>query len=229
MSYRSRKKSHLPELSSSRLSFELNPIVGTRVEPPKAVKVWLETTSDAAMASMIVSKLETGIAFDVAVAIGLFARLRKDEPGHAAALVSAAKGDAAGSAAAELEAAPYVWVGELAANALSSLKHTALAVVTELVEALQQLEQAADEGDERYATNLRAFLYRRDDLEGVAMLLAERGVAGDVDAALMAIDDEGALFVRSAPVCDEIKGDERLSRALSLDPESWWALPSKQG
>jgi len=71
---------------------------------------------------------------------------------------------------------------------------------------------------------VREVVYRRDDLEGVLVLLDARGSDAALRAALRAVDRDGLLLRHALPVDGRWDDDERLRRAALKSPGAWWAL-----
>ena len=71
---------------------------------------------------------------------------------------------------------------------------------------------------------VREVAYRRDDLEGVLVLLDARGSDAALRAALRAVDREGLLLRHALPADGRWDDDERLRRAALKSPGAWWAL-----
>lgn len=181
--------------------------------------------SDAWLADQAEEFLARNDPFEHVVAIGLIARLkpapRKD------ALATAVNDLLAGTA--DLADEPErVWARGLAAEPMGYLEDAAIAATSALLRDLAALEDAVLGPDDRHVPDPRwpaeatRILHRRDDLEGVRLILAEAGCGARLAPALAALDSAGELLFAALPSWPGSEADERLRRALSVSPEGWW-------
>ncbi|MDX9724487.1 MAG: hypothetical protein RBU37_27315 [Myxococcota bacterium] len=71
------------------------------------------------------------------------------------------------------------------------------------------------------SARLHAALHRRDELEGLRVLLEMRGRSA-LTRQLAALDAQATSQRSAFPVCAEATEDERLLRACACNPEGWW-------
>ena len=117
-------------------------------------------------------------------------------------------------------ATPRRWVRSLEPEQVSTMGRLALAEAERLGEAAGHLERSDPESD-AWRDEWRQLCHRRDDLEGVRVLLAERGASQALDSHLAAVDRAGRALRMSAPLA-RLGPDERLRRARLADPDAWW-------
>lgn len=121
---------------------------------------------------------------------------------------------------------PHVWFRQTTPEQRNAVADSAVAAVTMLREDFDDLDEAFDPGDEGWRAALIDWCRRRDDLEGVVMLLDwMRGGTGVHDV-LDSFDAEAAAFVRAIPVVFDVD-DEQLRRAGRFNPEAWWSLQAE--
>ena len=219
----------LVESDAGRLlaSVERGRLTLQRVSPPPAsaplagiaepADGWLRSSRDAWLQDEARRTLETPGPWPVCVAAGLHARLA-DAGVH---------GDPAAIAEALVRgevqpwlAAPRRWVRSLAPEQVDTMRRLALDAVDRLGALAAELEGAEPEGD-GWREGWRRLCRSRDDLDGVRVLLAERGAARELDAAVGALDRTGRALRMSAPLA-RLGPDERLRRARLADPDAWW-------
>ena len=178
---------------------------------------WMRSSRDGWVAEQAARTLETGGAWSVCVAAGQHARLAD----------AAAYGDPKDTVEAQLRgespgwlAAPRRWARSLAEVQVSTMSRLALAEVDRLGEVADDLERSDPETD-AWREDWRRLCHARDDLEGVRVLLAERGASNDLDAHVAALDRAGRSLRMAAPLA-RLGRDERLRRARLADPDAWW-------
>jgi hypothetical protein len=178
---------------------------------------WMRASRDGWLAGETARTLRTRGPWSVCVAAGRHARLADDAAyGEPGALVEAQiRGESVSGFAA-----PRRWVRSLAAEQVSTMGRLALAEVDRLRGIASELERADPETD-AWAEDWRRLCHSRDDLEGVRVLLAERGASGDLDAQVAALDRAGRSLRMSAPLA-RLGRDERSRRARLADPDAWW-------
>ncbi len=177
----------------------------------------MRSSRDGWLQAQAARTLETRGSWSVCVAAGQHGRLADPAAfGDPRAIVEAQlRGDAPGWLSA-----PRRWVRSLEPEQVSTMSRLALAEVDRLSELADHLERADPEADE-WLEDWRRLCYARDDLEGVRVLLAERGVSADVDAHVATLDRAGRSLRVAAPLA-RLGRDERLRRASLADPDAWW-------
>lgn len=178
---------------------------------------WMRSSRDGWLEREAVRTLEAGGTWSVCVAAGQHARLADaaafGDPGE---IVEAQlKGDAP-----SWLSGPRRWVRSLAADQVRTMARLALAEVDRLNELADALERGDPEADE-WREDWRRLCHARDDLEGVRVLLAERGASSDLEAHVRPLDRAGESLRAAAPLA-RLGRDERLRRALLSDPDAWW-------
>jgi hypothetical protein len=178
---------------------------------------WMRSSRDAWLEEQAVRTLETRGAWSVCVAAGLHARLADAAAfGDPREIVEA---QLAGEAPGWLSG-PRRWVRSLEPEQVSTMSRLALAEVDRLGALADHLERADPLADE-WREDWRRLCHARDDLEGVRVLLAERGASADLDAHVAALDRAGQSLRTAAPLA-RLGRDERLRRASLADPDAWW-------
>lgn len=159
-------------------------------------------------------------AWSRVVAAGMLARLQMPASGAQAREWLAAFRE---GRVDESVAGPRTWARALGAADRAAIEAHALAECAAL---RLDIEDAADDvhaGAEGWPDLVREVAHRRDDLEGVLVLLDAAGVDGPLRKALARLDREGQLLRLSLPA-DIDRDDERLRRAGLKDPDAWWSL-----
>ena len=98
----------------------------------------------------------------------------------------------------------------------------ALAEASALVLDVEDAIADVDARVEGWDDTVRELAHRRDDLEGVLLLLDGAGAGTAIRSSLAAVDHEGQVL-RLAIEPDILDNDERLRRAGLKDPDAWWA------
>jgi len=188
---------------------------GADIEEP--ADGWMRASRDEWLAGEVARTLRTRGPWSVCVAAGEHARLADDAAyGEPKAVVEA---QMRGESVSGL-AAPRRWVRSLGAAQVSTMSRLALAEADRLSGIAGTLERADPETD-AWREGWRRLCHSRDDLEGVRVLLAERGASGELDARVAALDRAGRSLRASAPLA-RLGRDERLRRARLADPDAWW-------
>lgn len=116
---------------------------------------------------------------------------------------------------------PRMWARTLDARALAAIEEHARRRAVALEDDLQDLLDtlsADPTGVRRIWTRL---CHRRDDIEGVRVLLREGGLGDTLDALLRGTDRVGrSARINLVPGVDT--DDERLRRVALADPSAWW-------
>jgi hypothetical protein len=178
---------------------------------------WMRSSRDAWLNAETERTLATPGAWSVCVAAGRHARLV--DPAAYAAPKEIVEAQLRGEVL-EWLAAPRRWVRSLEAEQVSTMSRLALAEVDRLREIAADLERS-DPGTDAWRDGWRRLCHARDDVEGIRVLLAERGESRDLDARVAALDRAGRALRMSAPLA-RLGRDERLRRALLADPDAWW-------
>jgi hypothetical protein len=201
---------HVQELRST---VSLAPLA----EVAEPAEGWMRASRDGWLEQEAARTLGAPGAWSVCVTAGRYARLV--EP--------AAYGDPKETIEAQLRgeslewlASPRRWARALDTEQASTMSRLALAEVDRLGEIADDLERSDPETD-GWVDEWRRLCYARDDLEGVRVLLAERGESQDLDAHVAALDGTGRSLRMTAPLA-RLGRDERLRRARLADPDAWW-------
>lgn len=120
--------------------------------------------------------------------------------------------------------ASLTWARRQDPELLYHLEERAVAAAHQLQRDLERLRGEHGGEEEAWPLHLLAWLERREQLEGLALVLRE-AFAGDLlTAALRDLDPQGqALLEATAPGWPPGAELELLRRSLQVDPGSWWA------
>jgi len=182
------------------------------------VTSWCGDAADPWLVEQVQPLAASPEAWSRVVAAGMLARLLTPADGAQARAWLAALREGAVDAAL---AGPRRWVrslGDADAQAILDVVVSECASLTLDIEDVVDDVHAAREGWDDAA---REVAYRRDDLEGVLVLLDARGADAPVRAALAAVDRAGTWLQAALPA-DWASGDERLRRAALKVPGAWW-------
>lgn len=187
---------------------------------PTPVLAWRRDVDDAWLREQMGAWLDDGVddAWSVAVAAGLYARLRPLPRGEAA--TAAVERLLAGEVDV-IEGRAWTWARALTPAQVETLRDLLVAACSSMTADLVAL---ADEVDDDGL--IRVAFHRRDDLACVIALLAERGAMTGLWPLVRRVDvvGRGVLVALSTPRLRRVLGDdERLFRALALTPDAWWA------
>lgn len=178
---------------------------------------WMRDFPDQWLQREAEVRASRGSLWDVAVAVGLAARLLEpDSPERRRALIS----DVRTRRVVEALAAPRLWARARSKPELDALERTAGAEAAVIAKAMPALADAVDPDDPVWADAQLVLRHRRDDLEGVRLLLHEATGEDRIGALLEDVDRTGETWSLSLPALD---GDERLHRVSRVDPDAWWA------
>jgi hypothetical protein len=192
----------------------------TSVEAP--VSEWLTHSQDSWLNKTVADYLERGDSWSLCVGAGLFARLRSPEPNMVADLYKKLMNGERDVASA----LPREWARTLKPDQLRTMEALALSEIEWVHQAVEALPQHLSPDVERWEADWFELCHRRDDLEGVRLLLDEGGEGNRLAVALASLDREGKLLVRSLPRRD-LRLDERMTRVAKADPAAWWSgIPS---
>lgn len=118
---------------------------------------------------------------------------------------------------------PHAWVMQTSPEQRDAIVESAITAVTMLGEDLDDLDVDFDPGDGDWRAALVEWCRRRDDLEGVILLLDFVRHGSALHDLLDPFDRAAAEFVRSIPVVFDVD-DQQLRRAARFNPEAWWTL-----
>ena len=189
------------------------------LEQPPALDAWLAACDDAWLAEQVAPLSEAGDPWTAVVAAGMLGRLATPgSPAQARAWLDAAR---RGEASASIRG-PRRWAAALAGSDVARGESQALAEASALVLDVEDAIADVDARVEGWDDTVRELAHRRDDLEGVLLLLDGAGAGTAIRSSLAAVDHEG-LVLRLAIEPDILDNDERLRRAGLKDPDAWWA------
>lgn len=180
---------------------------------------WLAASRDEWLTGHARQLVEADDSWSRCVAAGLCARLV--EPASPADARLRVEAMLRGEVDATL-AQPRVWVRSLQAPALDTMEQLALAQVDRLTVWLDRAEAAAEREDEDWVDEWLGLCKAREELEGVAVLLAEAGRAERLRAALDRLDG-AARVTRLGLAHADLPRDPLLVRAWDRDADAWWA------
>jgi hypothetical protein len=189
------------------------------LEQPPVLGAWLAACEDVWLAEQVEPLSAAGDPWTAVVAAGMLGRLvAPGSPAQARVWLDAARrGDAS-----ESVRGPRRWAAALTGADVSRVEAQVLAEAAGLALDVEDAVADADARAEGWEDTVRELAHRRDDLEGVLLLLDAAGAAAATRAALAAVDREG-LVLRLAIGDEALEDDERLRRAGLKDPDAWWA------
>ncbi|HTU99842.1 MAG TPA: hypothetical protein VMF13_04845 [Luteitalea sp.] len=195
----------------------LDALASLDVPPP--VATWLATSRDSWLVEQVTPLVDAADPWSSVVAAGMLTRLTTPSSAdEARAWLDAAR---RGTAEATV-AGPRQWARGLTAVDVERLQAQVIADAAALC---LDVEDATDDVDARadgWDDLVREVAHRRDDLEGVLLLLDAAGADAPVRSALAVVDREGAVL-RLAVGGAVPHDDERLRRVWLKDPDAWWA------
>lgn len=190
--------------------------IGQWPSPP--IEDWMSPMNDTWLQEMVTRTLPAADTWTRTALAGTITRLAEpvaldQSPRDMAALLA--------RVAASPAMQPRAWARTLDPHALDAIEQHALRRAMALAGDLEDLQVVLprDADDARDAWT--RLCHRRDDIEGVRLLLHEAGSGATLDAALRDTDRAG----RSARVnlgAEVETADERLRRVALGDPGAWW-------
>lgn len=117
------------------------------------------------------------------------------------------------------------WSSELSDSALDDIGHMAFLDVEELWAMLDEVGEVEEEDEGPYAL---AVARRRDALTSVLEVIPPGELAGDLAAALRAVDDAFTAEWSALPPAGILEAEDWLIEVAAADPDAWWsawALP----
>jgi hypothetical protein len=163
---------------------------------------WCVQCADEWLQAAVEQRLSGGGRWSQLAATGLYARLLQRGEGH--------------------DARPFAWALALDESQRRYAEQLAAAAVTILHTALRDLSDTYAPTNITWLDALRDVCWRRDDLEGVRVLLRASGPSDDLDDDLRDLDEAGTTFMRSLPVMPQLD-DQRLRRVAERHPAVWWS------
>lgn len=182
------------------------------------ISVWVSPCTDTWLAEQVGPLAGAGDAWSRVVAAGMLARLPMPADGAQARTWIAAL--RSGVVDATL-AGPRRWIRSLGAEDTQAIVDAAVAECASLSLDIEDIVADVDADRSGWDDAAREVTERRDDLEGVLVLLDARGADGDLRTALASVDRAGASLQASLPE-DWASEDERLRRAALKSPGAWW-------
>jgi hypothetical protein len=184
---------------------------------------WSAAGDDEWLSRQIAADSSISESWRAAVTVGMFARLYEPPSGERPrAIVQAIL-------RGELEesiARPRRWVRSLTASQLETLQDLALAEADLVLRTIESLDATYEPTEPDWQRQLLEICRRREDVEGVSLLLHEAGADRRLTSGLGLLDDIGRAFMFDVPI-RIAPFDERLRRVASFDPEAWWAEPAR--
>ena len=182
------------------------------------IAAWAGSCSDGWLGEQVEPLAASPDAWTRLVAAGMLARLPTPDHGaQARAWVDALRH---GVVDATL-AGPRRWIKSLEPSDAKAIIDASVAECASLSLDIEDAIAGVDANADGWDDVAREVAHRRDDLEGVLVLLDARGEDVDLRTALAAVDRIGASLQASLP--DDWAGDdERLRRAALKAPGAWW-------
>lgn len=187
------------------------------------IERWLSASSDAWLVDLVRRRLQASDGpLDQAVAAGLLARLEERPVAEIRA------------SAARLEAGEYeermdrerAWARSLRPEQLETVEWLAVEAADHLRQELPELGLEPAVGDAGWRACMLGLFHLRDDLQGVWLLLREAGRGERLGSLLEALDREARRVLLAVPIWPEPASDQRLLRAIEVDPDGWWVEPA---
>lgn len=194
--------------------------------PSEAVS-WAAAAEDPWLVEAVERCLARETGFHDVAAVSLVMRLRRRtlEEEELRAGRALAKGEGLPSE----ERREREWAREIEPAAARKVENRALVVADRLRTTLDNLGRAPAGDDPEWQRSMLRLLRERDELEGVALLLAEAESCERLDPALRRLDEVGWVAICSLPVVALPECEEHLARAARVEPDGWWVQPSKNG
>jgi hypothetical protein len=183
------------------------------VSPPN-FEDWLRSDTDAWLLQAVQDRASVRRLWDVAASVGVFARLFEPDSVERAREMA---GRMRKGSLVETFAAPRRWARELATESRRVLEAAARDELAEIEEDIRALRFETDDT----VTRVLRVCHRRDDVEGVRLLLREATGADVLAGAATLVDQLGNEWRLTLPFQFLIE-DERLRRIALADPQAWW-------
>jgi hypothetical protein len=183
---------------------------------------WARALDDRWLAAHLETQAAIGGSWRSAVGAGVYARLYV-APDRAAAAARIAR-FTEGREDPHFTT-PRRWARALDEAQRQTIEDLALAEVSALHAALEDIEDDIAADAEHWVARWRTLCHRRDDLEGVDVLLQETGRGGRLRAAMDRLDRVGRQALINVPA-GALDADERIRRARLQNPSAWWADPT---
>jgi hypothetical protein len=206
-------------------SLTVYPVTGPslRVKPLSEIRaplaVWCREVRDSWLIGQLEKAAGSEDSWSHCVAAGMYARLV--EPANAAEAERDVERLLSGRAVDRM-AEPRRWARTLSAEQRATLEDLALAEIDHLDTLLGHIEDEATPEEEEWREDLLELCRRRDDLEGILLVLAETGAGQRLARACGGFDRRAEIFSASIPARVSFQ-DEKLRRAWLGSPEAWWA------
>ncbi len=185
--------------------------------PGPPVEEWTVKTQDSWMQAQLAATPDAD-AWSRTTLAGQLARLCEPDTRDVAALIASGRLQ---DLVSEVELAPRRWARTLGAPAREALEQQAMrraeALGDDLTDLFDTLSADMSEASQAWAR----LCHRRDDLEGVRLLLREAGAGSALDAVLDEADRMGRA-IRINLTGAVTATDERLRRVALGDPSAWW-------
>lgn len=205
--------------------FYVIPVFGHPVEvtPQPAVtsdvERWLEDQDDAWLVGQCRGHLSLGGAYHHLVAVGMLARFKRPED------VVGAVGRILRGQYDPIADRERAWARLLGPKQVAATETVAISEVILLEQHLEQLLENVDSADPFWQRAVLEALHRRDDLEGVRVLLRAAQADNALETALSSLDAFGLRFIVAVPPVRDVEQSVRLRNVASINPEAWWVRP----
>jgi len=191
------------------------------VEVRSELMIWYADDEDVWLCDELSARVHSGDPWQHAVALGLAARLRRRASTHARATLDALL---AGRPVEDLHRERR-WATQQPRDVLDAIEIWAITVAETVVDDLEDLFDRSAPDDPDWQDAITDVLHRRDDVEGIRLLLHEADHGEGLEATLEALDPAcrnliDAVTKWAAPY------DERLGRASVASPYGWWISPA---
>jgi hypothetical protein len=200
-------------------AIELVPLA--RLNPP--VSEWAAECGDSWLMDQIAAKIAGCNSWSRVVAAGMLVRF--SQPASAQQAREWVQSLLAGQADKRLSE-PLRWVRSLTDHEIASVEALALAEVETLVAECEAFEDAVARSTAGWEHKWRDLCARRDELEGVLLLLTEVEKSAGLSVALVRLDREGEVLRLAVPAGTD-QADEWIQRAARKALGSWWVAFSE--
>ncbi|PJA90313.1 MAG: hypothetical protein CO137_00530 [Candidatus Magasanikbacteria bacterium CG_4_9_14_3_um_filter_32_9] len=208
--------------------------IARKLPPIKPVPVfsqdvlgWCDLVEDDLWLRQEVQNLlhEEADEWDIAVAVGTFARLREFSPNSTRELVSKLL---AGEPNERMDA-PIRWAQALEPSQKKALEQSFAIECDMWLEKLEELDESIDLDNEFWRYQVLRLLRKRTDLESVLFVLHHAGCDEGVMYLLNDfVDYPGIAWLHSLPMLPEFGREEFLRREYLSNPNAWWTSPVEE-